>query len=159
MKLAQQLANRLNEVLINGKWVTGTNIKSEIINLDWKTATKKINNLNSIADLVFHIDYYIAGVLNVLEGGDLEIKDKFSFNYPPIKSKKDWNALVSKFCKDSEKFITLVSNFTDKELKNSFVNPKYGDFYRNINVIIEHSYYHFGQIILLKKMLKPITKD
>ena len=76
MKLAIQLADRLNEILLDGKWVTGTNIKSQIFDLDWKSATNKIGTLNSIADLIFHIDYYIAGVLKVLEGGNLEIKDK-----------------------------------------------------------------------------------
>ena len=40
MEIAKTLADSLREVLLDGKWVTGTNIKAEIENLDWKTATR-----------------------------------------------------------------------------------------------------------------------
>ena len=149
-----ELTARLNEILLNGKWVTGTNIKKEISDLDWKKATQNINSLNSIAQLTFHIDYYIAGVLQVFEGGKLEIKDKYSFDLKPIKSQKDWENLVEIFCSDSEKFIQTVQNLTETDLEKIFADEKYGTFRRNINVIIEHSYYHLGQIMLIKKLMK-----
>ena len=41
MKLTQLLANRLKEVLTEGKWVIGTNFKAQIEDLNWKEATKK----------------------------------------------------------------------------------------------------------------------
>ena len=81
MNSAQLLANRLKEVLTEGKWVIGTNFKAQIEDLDWKEATQKMNGLNTIADLTFHTSYYIAGVANVLERGNLEIRDKYSFEY------------------------------------------------------------------------------
>lgn len=154
MELTKILVIRLNEILLDGKWVTGTNIKNEIIDLDWKKATMKIDSLNSIADITFHIDYYIAGVLNFFENGKLEIKDKYSFDSKPINSQKDWKDLIDKFCDDSEKFVKVVRNMTDKELEKTFADEKYGTILRNINVIIEHSYYHLGQIILIKKLMK-----
>ena len=153
MKLTESLAIRLKEVFTEGKWVTGTNFKEQICNLDWKEAMHKIDNLNSIADLTFHINYYIAGVSKVLEGGPLEIRDKFSFDYPPIKSEKDWKDLVNKFCADAERFIKLVENMEEKRLSEDFVDEKYGTYHRNLDLMIEHSYYHLGQIILIKKML------
>lgn len=154
MELTKILVIRLNEILLDGKWITGTNIKNEIIDLDWKKATMKIDSLNSIADITFHIDYYIAGVLNFFENGKLEIKDKYSFDSKPINSQKDWKDLIDKFCDDSEKFVKVVRNMTDKELEKTFADEKYGTILRNINVIIEHSYYHLGQIILIKKLMK-----
>lgn len=154
MELTKILVIRLNEILLDGKWITGTNIKNEIIDLDWKKATMKIDSLNSIADITFHIDYYIAGVLNFFENGKLEIRDKYSFDSKPINSQKDWEDLIDKFCDDSEKFVKVVRNMTDKELEKTFADEKYGTILRNINVIIEHSYYHLGQIILIKKLMK-----
>ena len=38
-------------------------------------------------------------------------------------------------------------------MKENFVDEKYGTFQRNIEAMIEHSYYHLGQIVLIKKML------
>uniref|UniRef100_UPI00404B4353 hypothetical protein n=1 Tax=Flavobacterium sp. TaxID=239 RepID=UPI00404B4353 len=51
------LTNRLKEVLTEGNWVTRTNFKEQILELDWKHAVFKIENLNTIADLTFHIYY------------------------------------------------------------------------------------------------------
>lgn len=153
MKLNEYLTNRLKEVFTEGKWVVGTNFKEQIIDLDWNHAIKKIDDFNTIADLTFHIHYYIAGVAKVLEGGTLDIKDKFSFDSPPINSENDWKNLVNKFCSDSERFINLVENMTNEKLLSDFVNKKYGTYYRNIDVMIEHCYYHLGQIILIKKRI------
>lgn len=153
MKLSEYLADRLREVLTEGKWVVGTNFKEQIFDLEWNDAIKKIDDFNTIADLTFHIHYYISGVNNVFEGGSLDIRDKFSFDAPPIKSEEDWKSLVNRFCSDSEKFISLVENMTDEKLLSPFVVEKYGSFCRNIDVMIEHTYYHLGQIILIKKKL------
>lgn len=154
MKIAKTLADSLSEVLLDGKWVTGTNIKDEIKDLDWKTATASINSLNSIADLTFHMDYYLAGVLQVFEGGELEIRDKFSFDYQPIESQKEWEQLIDKFCSDAEKFVNAVANMSNEDLNQDFVKKEYRNYFRNIMLMSEHCYYHLGQIMLIKKMLR-----
>jgi len=151
--LSQQLVERLREVLTEGTWVTGTNFKSQITTLDWQEATQQVDNLNTIAALTFHVHYYIAGVLQVFKGNPLTIKDAFSFDAPPITSEKDWQERIALFCKDSEAFIEIVSRMTNAQLASDFVNPKYGNYYRNIDVLIEHTYYHLGQIVLIKKMM------
>ncbi len=153
MKLSQSLAKRLKEVLTEGKWLTGTSCKEQLSDLNWKEATQKIDDLNTIAKLTYHINYYIEGVTKVLEGKPLDIRDKFSFDCPPIKSQQDWDDMVNKFCSDSKKFIDIVSNMPEEKLFENFVDEKYGNNYKNINGIIDHSYYHFGQISLIKKLI------
>lgn len=154
MNLNDYLIHRLKEVLTEGKWVVGTNFKEQISDLNWRQAIQKIDNFNTIADLTFHIHYYIAGVANVLEGGSLDIRDKFSFDAPPIESEQDWQILVNRFITDSERFIRLVENLPAEMLSSTFVDEKYGTYYRNIDVVIEHTYYHLGQVVLLKKRLR-----
>lgn len=146
------LANRFREVILNGVWIANTNYKDQLLNLTWKQATLKIESLNTIAALTFHINYYLAGVLNVFEGGLLEIRDKYSFDFPPINSQKDWEVFLTALLKNAEKFATLVEQMSDKKLAEKFVNNKYGSYQRNIEGIIEHSYYHLGQITLIKKL-------
>ncbi|RZJ44233.1 MAG: DUF1572 domain-containing protein, partial [Chryseobacterium sp.] len=116
-------------------------------------ATTKIADLNTIAMLTFHIDYYIAGIINVFEGGELEIKDKYSFDLPPIESQEQWEALLNKLCNDSEKFATLLEQMPDSKMNEVFVDEKYGTYLRNIDGMIEHVYYHLGQITLIKKLI------
>lgn len=147
------LAKRLREVLLNGKWIANTNLKEQITSISWKQAIQKFENLNTIALLTFHITYYLKGVLNVFEGGNLEIKDKYSFDMPEIKSAKDWNNLVNEFVRNAENFINHVEKMDDKLLSEPFVKEEYGSYLRNIEAQIEHSYYHLGQVSLIKKLI------
>lgn len=153
MELNTYLADRLREVLTEGKWVVGTNFKAQIINLNWKEATTQIEDLNTIAAITFHINYYLNGVNKVFEGGTLDIKDKYSFNTPPIESSEDWQELINEFCENSEKFIQHVEQMNEAQLLSPFVVQDYGSYLRNIDVMIEHTYYHLGQIILIKKKI------
>lgn len=154
MSSVSQLAKRFREVLLDGLWIANTNFKDQLSDVTWQQAVTKIDSLNTIAMLTFHIDYYIAGIVNVFEGGDLEIKDKFSFDIPSIESQQQWEALLSKLWTDSERFAALLEQMPDSQLDEVFVDEKYGTYRRNIDGVIEHSYYHLGQITLIKKLLK-----
>jgi uncharacterized damage-inducible protein DinB len=154
MQLSHSISIRIREVLLNGTWIANTNFKSQLENINWQQAIFKIENLNSIAALTFHINYYLAGLINVFEGGTLDIKDKFSFDLPEIKNENDWQKLKIEFENNAEKFATHVSNMSDEFLLQPFVDEKYGNYLRNIEGVIEHSYYHLGQVVLIKKMMR-----
>lgn len=147
------IASRLREVLLNGHWIANTNYKEQLLNLNWQQATQKVDNLNTIAALTYHINYYLAGLLNAFQNGKLEISDKYSFDLPPIQSEANWNTLVTDFLNNSEKFANLVEQMEDSIFDQPFVDEKYGSYLRNIEGVIEHSYYHLGQICLIRKMI------
>jgi len=152
MKLAKQISQQFREVLLDGEWVA-TNFKAQLSDVTWEQATTKIGSLNTIAALTFHINYYVAGIVNVLEGGSLDIRDKYSFDLPLIESPRDWENLLNKMWSDAEKFADLVEQMPDEKMAEVFVDEKYGSYHRNIDAMIEHSYYHLGQIVLIKKLL------
>jgi len=153
MTTASKLAERFREVYLSGTWVTGTNYKAQLSELNWEQATRKVANLNTIAQLTFHIHYYIAGVLQVFRGGPLEIRDKYSFDMPPVESEQDWNDLRDRLLSDAEEFALAIEQMSETKLAEGFVKPEYGDFQRNIDVMIEHGYYHLGQVVLIRKMM------
>ncbi|MCW3167630.1 DinB family protein [Chryseobacterium sp. 09-1422] len=153
MSTPSQLAKRFREVVLDGKWIANTNFKDQLSDVTWHQANTKIADLNTIAMLTFHIDYYIAGILNVFEGGNLEIKDQFSYDLPPIESQQQWEELLNKLGSDSEKFAKLLEQMPDSKMDEVFVDEKYGTHLRNIDGMIEHAYYHLGQIALIKKMI------
>ena len=153
MESPSQIAKRFREVVLNGTWVAGTNFKDQLSTVSAEQATQKIGSLNTIALLTSHIHYYISGILNVLEGGTLDIRDKFSFDFPAVKSQEDWEKVLDKFWNDSEKFANLVEQMTKEKLNEDFTDRKYGSYQRNINAMIEHCYYHLGQIVLIKKLI------
>ena len=150
MNQSHQIANRFREVILNGTWIANTNFKDQLVDLDWQIAIKKVDSLDTIAELAQHIHYYISGILNVFNGGSLDIKDQFSFNFPPIESQEQWNLFLNRFWNDAEEFALQVEVMRDEKLNSVFVDEKYGSFKRNIEAMIEHSY-HLGQIVLIKK--------
>lgn len=154
MKRNETLADRLREVLLDGHWIANTNYKKQIQRITWEEATQKIGTLNTIAALTFHINYYLAGLLSAFEKGKLEISDKYSFDLPPIQSASDWNQMVTEFLTNAEKFVTTVAQMNDAHFDEPFIDEKYGTLLRNIEGVIEHSYYHLGQVSLINKMIQ-----
>lgn len=153
MSSVSELSKRFREVLLDGRWIANTNFKDQLSDVTWEQAVMKVGPLNTIAMLTFHIHYYIAGIVNVFEGGNLEIKDQFSFDLPPIESQEQWDDLLHKLWTDAERFAVLLDQMPDSKLDEVFVDEKYGTYRRNIDGMIEHAYYHLGQITLIKKLL------
>ncbi|HCS19288.1 MAG TPA: DUF1572 domain-containing protein [Bacteroidetes bacterium] len=153
MKRNVDLANRLREVLLDGKWIANTNFKDQISRVSWQQAIHQVENLNTIALLTFHINYYLDGLLRAFETGRLEISDKYSFDLPPIASAEEWDTLRTRFFANAEKFANRVEQMDDSLFDQPFIDEKYGSYWRNIEGVIEHSYYHLGQVSLIRKMI------
>lgn len=158
MEHSNQLAVRFREVLLNGKWIANTNWQDQLSDVTLEEATTKIGSLNTIAALTFHIHYYIAGVLNVFAGGALTISDQYSFDLPEIRSEEDWAHLRNELFINAEKFANHIEAMSDEKLAAVFVKEQYGTYRRNVEGMIEHSYYHLGQIALIKKMIRESGK-
>lgn len=148
------LSNRLRELFLDGHWIANTNYKEKISSIPMEEAVVTIDGLNSIAALVFHINYYLEGLLRAFKNGRLDISDKFSFLLPPIESESDWNNLVACFLENAEKFIEAIAQFDDEIFDRPFIEEKYGTYLRNIEAVIEHGYYHLGQVTLLAKLIR-----
>jgi hypothetical protein len=71
----------------------------------------------------------------------------------PIKSEADWMKLVETFLTNAEEFCLEIESLPHERLDEIFIDPKYGSFLRNIEAMIEHSYYHLGQIVLIRKLI------
>lgn len=152
MNLSTQIAKHFRAIHFGGNWTT-SNLKDNLADVTWQQATTKVHNLNTIAMLTFHINYYISGVLKVLQGGALETRDKYSYDCPPIECQEDWEKMKAKVWKDAEDFANLLEQLPENAFNEDFIDPKYGNYYRNIHGIIEHSHYHLGQIAIIKKIL------
>ena len=146
------IAKHLRDVHFGGNW-TDVNLKATLAGINWQQATEKIHSFNTIATLVYHTNYYIAAVTNVLQGQPLNAKDKDSFEHPPITSEEDWQALQAKTWRDAEEFAALIEQLPEDQLQETFADEKHGTYYHNLHGIIEHLHYHLGQIVLLKKLL------
>lgn len=152
MSLISQIGKHTRGVYFGGNW-TDVNLKDTLTGVTWQQATTKVHSFNTIAALVYHINYFVTAVLEVLQGNPLDAHDKYSFDLPPINSSEDWEKLMNKAFTNAEKFSGLIEQLPENKLWENFADEKYGNYYRNIHGIIEHTHYHLGQIVLIKKIL------
>ena len=157
MNLTEQIAKHFRQIYFGGNW-TSVNFKETLSDVDWQHATTKVYSFNTIATLVYHTNYYVSEVLKVLQGEPLNARDKHSFDRPPILSHEDWEKLLNKTWDDAENFAALIEQLPESKLGETFTDEKYGNYYRNIHGIIEHTHYHLGQIVLIKKLLTQKAK-
>lgn len=158
MNTSQQIAKHFREVHFGGNW-TCSNLRDNLSDVTWQQATRQVYSLNTIAALVYHTHYYVAAVIKVLQGGELDAHDKYSFSHPPIHSQEDWENLLNKVWEDAETFETLLKKLPEASLWDNIWEEKYGIYYRNLHGIIEHTHYHLGQIAIIKKIVQQTEKN
>lgn len=152
MSLSKQIASYVRDIYFGKNW-TNSNIKEKLEDVDWMQAITKVNSYNTTAMLVFYTSYYLIGIMNILKGGTLDIRDRFSYELSPIKSAEDWQELKNKSFDEAEEYARLIEEMPDDKFWENFVKEEYGNYYRNIHGSIEHLYYHFGQIILIEQSI------
>ena len=152
MSLSKQIASYVRDIYFGKNW-TNSNIKEKLEDVDWMQAITIVNSYNTTAMLVFYTSYYLIGIMNILKGGTLDIRDRFSYELSPIKSAEDWQELKNKSFDEAEEYARLIEEMPDDKFWENFVKEEYGNYYRNIHGSIEHLYYHFGQIILIEQSI------
>jgi len=153
MNTTQQLAKHCRDVHFGGNW-TFVNLKDTLADITWQEATTQYQDSNTIATLLSHINYYINPVARVLQGEPLNASDKFSFDCPTITSQEEWEHLIQKALDEAEQFANEIEKLEESKLFEVFSDEKYGNYFRNLLGIIEHTHYHLGQIALIKKMIR-----
>lgn len=152
MTLMGHIAKHFREIHFGGNW-TGSNLKDQLADVSWEQAITRVHTFNTIAVLTYHVNYYVDAVLKVLQGGPLDADDKYSFDHPPITSQADWQRLLDKSWSDAEKLAAAIETMPEHMLWENIADEKYGIYFRNIHGIIEHTHYHLGQIVLIRKLL------
>ncbi len=152
MTVSSLLAKHLRDVHFGGNW-TCVNLKDQLADVTWQEAVTQVKGFNTIARLAYHIHYFTATVLKVLQGGPLDAHDNFSFDHPPIGSEEDWRKFRDEIFSIAEACASAIEDLPEARLADDLAEKKYGSYHRNILGIIEHSHYHLGQIVILKKLL------
>ena len=66
MDLPFQIAKHTRDTWFGGNW-TAVNLKETLKEVTWQQATTKVYSLHTIAELVYHINYFVGAVLKVPE--------------------------------------------------------------------------------------------
>ncbi|PQB03542.1 DUF1572 domain-containing protein [Aureitalea marina] len=153
MSLSNDLARHFRGLHFGPSYV-GSNLKDALEGVDFREANTRVGSLNTLAMLTFHVNYYVSAVLKVFQGGKLDAHDKFSYDCPPVNSEEDWQQLQQKVFAEAETLADIIDALPAEQLEGPFDTGKYGNNFRNINGLIEHTYYHLGQINIIKRMIR-----
>jgi uncharacterized damage-inducible protein DinB len=152
-QLITTIARHMREIHYGVNW-TWSNLKDVLSDITFEEAiAQPIPNGNSIAMLVFHMNYYLVAARNRITNTPDNAKHADSMNMPPLSNTADWQALLQKTWDDADAFVKIIEAMPEEDLWLE-IQPDYGSYYRNIHGVIEHNHYHLGQIVILKKLVR-----
>jgi uncharacterized damage-inducible protein DinB len=151
-KLTNEMARHMREIHFGNNW-SDSAMQEILKDITWTQALETpIPNVNSIAVLVFHMNFYLDYVHRNLKNDIFIFDHEDSFKAPTIQSEADWQALLQKTWDDAEAFAQTIEKIPDAQMYK-VIPPRTNIFYKNIHGVIEHNHYHLGQIVLLKKLV------
>ncbi len=123
-------------------------VKDTLKDITWEQATRKVANANTIALLLFHMDFYNMVVYDRLVGIKRPFEHEESLRVD-IKNEAEWQQLQKTYFENVDKIHEQILAFDESLLfeKKTTNTP-----YKNLHGLVEHIHYHLGQISLLKKL-------
>jgi hypothetical protein len=147
-----ELARHIREIHFGDNW-TDSAMQDVLKDITWQQAiSKPIPSANSIAELVFHMNFYLDYVHRNFKNEFLTFEQADTFNAPMLQSEADWQKLLQKTWADAEAFAQTVEQIPVEQM-HIVIPPRNNSFYKNTHGVVEHNHYHLGQIVLLKKMV------
>jgi hypothetical protein len=153
MNYRRQIAKQSRDLYFGGNW-TVSDLRQHLSDVNIEEALAKVHCLNTIATLTFHIHYFINVAVKYLKREKQDANDNHSFKHPPFETHHDWKQFVALVLSEGEQLARLIEEIPDERLNEVFMKETYGNYFRNLLGLIEHSHYHLGQIILIKKLLR-----
>jgi uncharacterized damage-inducible protein DinB len=153
MKITELIAQHITEVHEGGNW-TEVNIKDTLADVGYKEATTITRaSYNTIASLVHHLSFYNEVVRQRLSGNDPVISESNGFDMAAIKNEDDWIKLRERNIQSAQQLASMVREFPEEKILELTVTGRV-TYYKTLHGIAEHTHYHLGQIVLLKKLIR-----
>jgi hypothetical protein len=157
MNINTQIARQLQDVYFGGNW-TEVSLKDSLEGVAWKEAIMKVHGFNSIAALIYHMNFYVRAATGVIRGEKPDPNDTDSFGHPPIASHADWQHLLDRTWAEVNILAGLVEQMPEQKLWDIYRTEKSGNYFRNLLGITEHVHYHLGQVVLIRKIIRENTQ-
>jgi uncharacterized damage-inducible protein DinB len=139
------IASRVHALFFGPNW-TGTSLSELIQNHSFAEFSNAKVGTNSAAAVLFHIHYYQKAQLAVLQGGPLLAKDSESFHHSQWEHESDWLQFGSTVIDTGRELEAVIAQLPESIWSEPFVKAEYGSYETNLIGMLEHSYYHFGQL-------------
>lgn len=114
-------------------------------------ASKPLQNVHSIWELVLHTEAWDGAGLVRLSGKVCQLKGTDNFPVAPKATEAAWKKAIASAKRTHDRLVTTVAALPDSRLRDRVPGKRY-DFYHLLHGIAQHELYHAGQIAILKKL-------
>ncbi len=151
--IKDSVLKQLDDFNNGNSWVTDKLGKNVFSNSP-SVAFKRVDNYShSVAEQLAHIIAWRNFAVQKLKGDDdFDIEDNSLADWP---KPSEWNALSRQYESCHQELIAAIKNFPAEQLDSKVPGRRYSYLYL-INGIVEHDYYHFGQINSLLAAIKKM---
>lgn len=157
MNITTCIARHISEVFEGNNW-TEVDIKQTLSDVTWEEATTiTAASVNTIAALLFHLDFYNGVIMSRLNGINPVIDEHNGMNVPPIENERQWKQLQQKAFDSTARLAAVVEDFPEERLQE-LTQRGLHTYYKTLHGIAEHSHYHLGQMVLLKNLVRNMPK-
>lgn len=152
MKITSAIAENIIACFEGNNW-TDVNVDDTLKDVYWQEAQQiTIASPNTIASLVNHLYYWNYILMQRIKGENPLIPGSNGFDVKELKNEDDWNKLIEETHQSFIQLADAIKNFPEEKLEETYAVGK-SYYYKNFQGIIEHAYYHLGQIVILKKLI------
>lgn len=153
MKINEEIARQLLEMYNGSNW-TEVCLKSTLSDVSFSEATTLTRaSKHNIAEITHHITYYVRVVEHRLLGTNFDPSHAESFRLKNLEGDIDWQQQLSLLEHAIQDLADAVTKMDDSRMGDA-LKPTGDSVYKSLHGVIEHCYYHLGQIVSVKKLLR-----
>lgn len=155
MKITDAIAQQLLDVHFGENW-TDVWIRKTLEDVSSEEASQVTGaSPNTIAALLYHITFYNNVIYSRLQGIDPPIGEANGFDVPALNGAQDWERLQADNLASAQQLADAIRKVPDEVLGQPILKDRASSsYYRQLHGVIEHTHYHLGQIVLLKKLIR-----
>ncbi|MDB5021590.1 MAG: hypothetical protein JWQ28_2717 [Pedobacter sp.] len=153
MKITELIALHLIEAHEGSNW-TEVDVRSSLEDVSLKEATMRTKaSPNSIASIVQHLTYWNRVMVKRINGIVVADNGSNGFSGPVLHDDEDWSRLKDDNILSAHELANAIMNFNEDALELPIL-PEHASAYKNLQGSVEHVYYHLGQIVILKQLIR-----
>jgi uncharacterized damage-inducible protein DinB len=158
MKITERIAAHILEVHEGNNW-TEVDVRTTLSDVSLKEATMRTKaSVNSIASILQHLTFWNRVIVKRVNGIIVAVTADNGFSGPFLHDEEDWNRLKADNISSAYELAEAIRNFDEARLEQPIL-PEHASAYKNLQGSVEHVYYHLGQIVILKQLIRAESQE
>lgn len=158
MKETERIADQLERAFHGDAW-SGPSVKDVLAGVTAEMAAQTpLGEVHSIWELVYHITAWLHIVRRRVGAENFVVTDEVNFPHVKDKSEESWTTSLALMAEAESELRKVILEIPESRLDEPAVSGVSDTVYLLLQGAVQHSLYHAGQIILLKRFWTTLLK-